>query len=165
MNTINTNYNPNFTGIKLDVSKVTKNKQRWDNIAKIIEQRASKVKSNDNVEIYSIENGNGIYIDVDTFAKTGKGSNHQIEAIGVQLDNIMIRPDKYIAGKIIKFVKLCRKQDKTYNALNDFIRKTKSNEDDDFSQKLTDLVVNKVVDEQKEIIAKDNLLSKINCYI
>ena len=165
MDNININYNLNFTGIKLDASKVTKNKQRWENIAKIIEQRTAKVKSNDNVEVYSIDDGNGIYIDVDTFAKTDKGGNHQIEATGIQLDNIMIRPDKYIAGKIIKFVKLCRKQDSTYNALNEFIHKIKSNDDPEFSQKLTDIVVNKVIDEQKEIIAKDKLLSKVNCYI
>ncbi len=147
-NIITNNYTTNFTSLKVDLSRVTSNKDRWANIAKIAQQRTSKMRGEDEVYVETL----GDNINMDFFTSTA--AETRLIVGGKATKYLMKCSDNYIASKIIKLLKLTRKKDSTYNALNVFLHKIKNN-DEDFAQNITDVVVDHVVDSTKAILKKD----------
>ena len=163
MNSINNaNYAPNFTAIKFDLSKVTKNKQRWENIARIAEEKAARMSDVDEVIIRTPKNA--ISIDFFTLTKSKMGHDPQLNAYDNNAKYLMSQSDNYIAKKIVKFLKLARKQDKTFNALSDFLEKI-NNKDEKFAQEVTDVVVDNVVDYEKSVLSSDAFFKRAEAYV
>lgn len=134
------------------MSHVTSNKSRWQNIAKLAEQKAAKMSDIDNVYIRT--NNNDVYMDFYTHTKSSMGHEAQINAEGSAAKYLLKQSDKYIADKIIKFIKLNRKEDLFTIELSNYLSKIK-NKDTDFAQKLTDIVVDKAMDDAEKIVKAD----------
>lgn len=152
----NLNNNINFTA-RMDISKITMNKNRWNNIAKLFEQRTQKYP-NDTFYMEDLANGiSGYNINPKT------GSEICANIFGLEFDRLMNMSDTRIVAKFKKMLDISAKQQKIYNATNQYLDKiekiTKNRNED---TKIWDIVVDIANNETKKLQSQDSFLKDVD---
>lgn len=152
----NINNNVNFTA-RMDLSKVTMNKERWQKIATLFEQKTQKYP-NDTFYMEDLANGINAY---NVNSKTGQEIS--VEVNGVELDKLLNMPDSKIVSKFKKMLNISAHKQKIYDATTKYTEKlfklTKNGTSD---MGIWDEAVNIASKEAKAMQAKDKFLNDID---
>lgn len=112
----NINNNVNFTA-RMDIRKVSINKDRWKNIAQIFEQKTAKYP-NDTFKMEDLPNG------ISGYNFNNKNANEICANItGVEFDRLLNMSDSTIVSKFKKMLDISAKKQKIYDATNQYIEK------------------------------------------
>lgn len=107
----NVNNNINFTA-RMDISKLTLDQKRWNNIAKVFEQKTAKYPN----DTFSLTNSHNFIEAYNYNKKTGD----EIVA-DIPIDKLMEMTDNKIAAKFKKMLDIAVHRDKIYTKTNKFI--------------------------------------------
>ncbi len=122
----NINNNVNFTA-RMDLSRVTMNKARWENIASLFEQKTTKYP-HDTFQLEDIANGIGGYN-----VNSNTGEEICVNIFGVEFDKLMNMADSKIVSKFKKMLEISAHKQKIYDATTQYENKlakiTKENVD------------------------------------
>lgn len=138
-------------GARMDLSGIKKNENRWNNVAKIFEQKTSEYP-NDVFELQEHEEGLSAYaLNLDTAEEITVDFNKENVA------DLMKMSDKSIASKFKKLLDISAQKGKVYKATNEFIEKLnsiyKNDNIDELEENIRDIVVDKA--ERNADIAKE----------
>lgn len=152
----NINNNVNFTA-RMDLSKVTMNKARWENIANLFEQKTAKYP-HDTFQLEDIANGIGGY---NVNSKTGQEICANI--FGVEFDKLMNMPDSKIVSKFKKMLNISAQKQKIYDATMQYENKlAKITKKDVNDIEIWDKAVDIADKEAKAMQSKDSFLRDID---
>lgn len=138
-------------GARMDLSGIKKNENRWNNVAKIFEQKTAQYP----VDVFRLHE----HEDELTAYSINPNTNEEITAdlSNKNVDDLMKLSDKTIASKFKKLLDISAKKGKVYNTTNEFLEKInsiyKNDNDDGIEEKIWDIVVDTA--EKNADIAKE----------
>ena len=155
----NINNNVNFTA-RMDISRVTMNKNRWQNIAALFEQKTQKYP-NDTFFMEDLPNG------INCWNYNNKTTEEICASIeGVEFDRLLNMSDNTIVSKFKKMLDISYHKQRIYDATNKYLEKlskiSKNSEQSDIDTKIWDQVVDIATMDAEDLQNKDKFLKDID---